>query len=454
MLPRFLQYILAGIGVFLLFGVSVLVHEFGHFIVAKLLGMQADTFAIGFGPAIWKCRRGATEYRINWIPFGGYVALPQLDPAAMSAIQGGDGKTLPPAAWWKRILVAVAGPAGNIIFGIVLALFIAVMPWSNLHPGFEHLDATTIGWIVRGGVAEKAGLRVGDSVQAVGGIPVGTFDEFIQECHIQSGGTGHLATLTVSNRLDGAVRELSVPLGTNSAGFYAVRGIQMADICSVGEPKAESPAARAGIRAGDLIRRVDGEYLFCYTDFTNRIAASEGALLRLELLRDGEPVEVELSAAYDEEQARWLLGLPIGIAEISPRQWMKYRNPVRQLTGDAGAIFRMLGALVAPQHKGESGKVAKSLGGPVLILASIWQWLLVSFPVALGFIRFLNINLAILNLLPIPVLDGGHVIFALYEGIFRRKIPKRVLDLIMNFFVGLILILFAILVFRDFTRLF
>ena len=453
MFPRILQYILAGVGVFLLFGISVLVHEFGHFLVARLLGMRADTFAIGFGPAIWKRRRGDTEYRINWIPFGGYVALPQLDPAAMSAIQGGDGTPLPPAAWWKRILVAVAGPFGNIVLGAVFALIVAAMPWSNLHPGFEHLDATTIGWVLPGGPAAEAGLRPGDSVRAVGGIPVATYDEFVQECHIQSGSADLMALLSISNRLDGTVRELSAPLGTNSAGYYVVRGIQMADICSVREPDPDSPALPAGVRPGDLIRRVDGEIVFGYTDFTNRIARSRGAPMRLELLRGSAPVEVELAATYDEEKSRWLLGLPLGIAEISPRQWMKYRNPVKQLTGDAGAIFRTLGALVAPRHKGESGKVAKALGGPVLIFAGIWNWLLVSFPVALGFLRFLNVNLAIINLLPIPVLDGGHILFALYEGIFRRKIPKRLLDVVMNFFVGLILLLFAYLLFRDFTRI-
>lgn len=453
MFIRIFHYLLAGLGVLVLFGISVLIHEFGHFAAARLLGMQADTFAIGFGPAIWKRRRGGTEYRVNWFPFGGYVALPQLDPAAMSTLQGGDGRTLEPAVWWKRVLVAVAGPFGNVVLAVFLAFLVAALPWGNAHPGFDHLGEATIGWVTPGGTSEAAGLRKGDAILAVGGVPVGTTDELIQECHLQSGAEGHLVTLSVSNRVDGLAREATVPVATNAAGFYFLRDIRMAEICSVGDPKTNSPAALAGVRAGDLVRRIDGAFVFGFDDFTNHVAAAKGAPMRLEVLRDGAPQEFSLSAAYDEEEHRWLLGVPMNLVSLSPRQWMKYRNPWKQLTGDAGAIFRVLGGLVAPKHKGEAKKVAGALGGPVLILVGIWQWLLVSFPVALGFIRLINVNLAVLNLLPIPILDGGHVLFALGEAVFRRKPPKALVEGIMNVFLVLLLLLFAWLFFKDFSRI-
>ena len=451
---RILQFILAGIGVMLLFGVSVLVHEAGHFAAARMLGLQADVFAIGFGPALWRRRRGNTVYRINSIPFGGYVALPQLDPAAMSAIQSESGRSLPPAAWWKRILVAVAGPFGNIVLGVILALILSVMPWPSLHPpGFDHIGATTLASVQEDSTTAAAGIRRGDAILAVGGVPVSTHDEFVQECHLQSGSATHVAQLSVSNVLDGAVREVEAPLTNAASGFFVLPGIRMASICRVGALEPDSPAALAGIQEGDLVRTAAGELVFGFTDFTNAIANAAGKPLELGLMRGEEAVTVSVAARFNEEEDRWLLGVHLDSLDTSPRQWMKYRNPMRQLKGDAGAIFRVLGGLVAPRHKGESRKVAESIGGPVIILASIWQWLLVSFPVALGFIRFVNVNLAIINLLPIPVLDGGHVMFALFEGIFRRPIPRRVYETIINAFVILLLLLFAVLVFRDIARL-
>ena len=141
--PSFLQvlgqclaWFLAALAVVLLFSLTILVHEGGHFLAARWLGLEADVFAIGFGPALWKKKAGRTEYRFNAIPFGGYVSLPQLDPAGMAAIQaGGKGKgkeadapAVPPAAWWKRVVVAAAGPFGNLVFAVLLALLVWALP--------------------------------------------------------------------------------------------------------------------------------------------------------------------------------------------------------------------------------------------------------------------------------------------------------------------------------------
>ncbi len=442
-----LRYIAAGLGVFLLFGVSVLIHEAGHFLAARALGMRADVFSVGFGPAIWKRRRGGTEYRVSAIPFGGYVALPQLDPSSMSTIQGGDGTELPPAAWWKRVLVALAGPFGNIVLGILLALVIAALPPHNPAPGFEHTAGTAVGWVMPGSPAEEAGLLLGDCVLSVAGAPVATPDEFLTECHLVSGAGS--APLVVSNRVSGAVRTVEAPLKKSaSTGYFSVPGILFASVCVIGEPGENSPASRAGLREGDRLFSVGGEPLFGFNDFTNRLAGAEGAL-SLTVLRDGAPLTVSVAPEFDAEAGRKIIGVPVNLLDTSVRQWMKYRDPWKQLRGDAGSIFRILKGLVAPKHKGEAGKVAGALNGPVMIFASIWVGLLTDFLVTLGFIRLLNVNLAILNLLPIPVLDGGHILFALYEAVFRRKISPKVLNIVVNVFAVLFLALFALLLFRD-----
>ena len=455
LLATVFPYIFATLGVLFLFGISVLIHEFGHFLAARLLGMRADAFAIGFGPALWKRKIGGTEYRINCIPFGGYVALPQLDPAAMSAIQSGSsGETLPPAAWWKRIIVAVAGPAGNVVLAIVLAFIVAVLPYEDTVPGFEHTAYATLGWVVPGSPAEAAGLRIGDLVLSVGGTPVQTVDECVTECHLLSGAEDGRVALVVSNRLDGAVRDVSVAQRETALGFFLPDGIEFASVHSAAEIATNSAAAAAGVLPGDLLHDIDGELVFGYADFTNRVAKSEGAPLRLGVLREGARVELTAAPTLDAESGRWLLGIALGIADCDAKQWMKFRNPWKQIKGDAGSIFRILRGLFFPKHKGEAAKVAGALGGPVRIFEGIWRWLLVSIPVTIGFIRYLNVNLAILNLLPIPVLDGGHVLFALWEGITRRKPSEKVMSVILHVFVVLLIALFALLLFKDTWALF
>ena len=152
----------------------------------------------------------------------------------------------------------------------------------------------------------------------------------------------------------------------------------------------------------------------------------------------------------DEEELPLLFcGLSPIVVNASVPQWAVHRTPGAQLKGDAKAIWRILGPLVGKHHKGERARIGKALGGPVMILSSMWLWLLSSFTATLAFVRFLNVNLAIINLLPIPVLDGGHVVFALWRGIFRREIPPRVLNALVNLFALLIIGLFLYLCFHD-----
>src|SRR5574344_901505 len=162
-----LVVVLSIIAVIFLFSLAVFIHEFGHFLAARALGMQVDCFSIGFGPAIWKKKVGGVEYRVSWILFGGYVALPQLDPAGMDKVQGdhgGKGRSLPDAEPWKRIVVAVAGPFGNIVLAVVLALLLAAVPWAR----FAELG-TEVGSCVPETPAAAAGVRPGERVVSVNG---------------------------------------------------------------------------------------------------------------------------------------------------------------------------------------------------------------------------------------------------------------------------------------------
>ena len=365
---EFLITVLAIIACILLFSFAIFIHEFGHFLAAKLLGFQVDTFSIGFGPALWKKKIKGVEYRISAIPFGGYVALPQLDPAGTAGVQGsqteGEGETkdeesdaepIVPMANWKKIVVAFAGPFGNMVLAVALAFVLSAVPGAR----FGELSAK-IGGLVDDGPAAKAGLQVGDIVLSVNGNAVKTWTDMMTEVQI----AGERAAEFVVDR----------------SGTNVVLSIT---------PK------RDAVTGGCLIMALS-------TTNSARCAA-----------------------------------------------WMPDRNPFRQLAWDAGSMGRVLKALVTPK---EAKAAAKSLGGPVMIAEGLYHQVRNDGWDALGFLRFLNVNLAVLNLLPIPVLDGGLILFSLIALIFRRPVPRKIVDNLSMVFMYLFLALMITLVWRDVAR--
>ncbi len=364
---EFIYTVLAIIACILLFSFAIFIHEFGHFVAARLLGFKVEVFSIGFGPALWKKNFGGVEYRISAIPFGGYVALPQLDPAGTKALEngnkaeGGDEKAAKaaavkdPATPLNRIIVAFAGPFGNIVLAVVLALVLGVAPGAR----FGEIPAE-IGEVLESGPAAKGGMKAGDTVLSVNGNAVASWTEMQTEIQI----AGTAPAKVVVQRGD-AQKELTVtPVRDDVTGICAILA-------------------------------------FSTTNFVKTAA------------------------------------------------WMPARSPLKQLAWDAGQIGRVLKALVTPK---EAKAAAQALGGPVMIAENLYTQVRRNGWDALGFLRFLDVNLAMLNLLPIPVLDGGLIFFALYELLTRRKVSKKIVDGLSMVFMCLLLALMIFLVFRDVGR--
>lgn len=346
----------------LLFSLAIFIHEFGHFIVAKALGFKVEVFSIGFGPALWKRRRGGVEYRVSAIPFGGYVALPELDPEGTKAIENGrkvsdsEVERLAPKPPWKRIAVAFAGPFGNVVLAVFLALLLSAVPGVK----FGEIPAE-IGRVLPGGPAEKGGMLAGDVVRSVNGHAVRTWTEMQTELQISGAG----------------------------------------------------PAA-------------------------------------VEVERGGSVVNLEIAPMRDEVTGAWFMQAVSTTNNCGgAAAWMPARNPIAQLKWDFMSISRVLKALVTPK---EAKAAAQALGGPVMIAEGLYNQVRRNGWDAIGFLRFLNVNLAVLNLLPIPVLDGGLILFALFELLFRRRPPKKLVDGLSMAFMWLFLALMAFLVYRDVSR--
>ena len=424
-----------------LFGITVFVHEFGHFIVARRCGLVVKTFSIGFGRAIFKWEKDGILYKIGWIPFGGYVALPQLDPEGMEKIQGDEtSEKYPDISPGKKIAVAVSGPLGNIVLAVLLALAIWLIPGNDAGTQLRPI----IGSIETNSAAYAAGLRQGDEITTVNGAAIKNWYDFSVETLLKNSDT---ASLEVRNA--GAERNLDVPVVKGEAGVRTMEGVEPAFPCLFGAVTAGSPADHAGIKSGDTALSFNGVTVLGWEHFTELVQAVEpGVPAALTIERKGEKLDLSIIPEYNEEYKRIMVGVQLGGSGLP---WMLYKNPLDQLKYDALAIVRVLKALVTPS---EAKQAAGGLGGPIMIFTMLTMSIKTGLVNTLGLIRFLNVNLAVLNLLPIPVLDGGHIVFSLWHGITRRKVNVKIQTALINFFAVLLIGAMLILSFNDIDRKF
>ncbi len=427
-----------------LFGITIFVHEWGHFIVAKKCGLVVETFSIGMGPALWSKKIDGIVYKIGAFPIGGYVSLPQLDPAGMERMQGenGDGErtAMPDISPWKKIAVAVAGPFCNIVFALLIGIIVALAPQT-----ISDEDGVFIAEVSTESAAYTSGIRNGDEITAVNGNPVKSWYETRVEI-LLAGGKEKPIALTVNNDRDGE-RVLVVAVNPPDSAEHLIEGVSQAMPCQVQQVIPDSPAEAAGLIENDIIIKINGTIVQGVTHFIETIQKNGDQKIPLLIKREGEYQTLHVSPNYDKENDRVMIGIFFGGTLSMP--WSLSGNPIEQIKSDASSIFRLLKALTTP---GESKQAAGGLGGPIAIFTMIWIALKMGIINALGLIRFININLAILNLLPLPVLDGGHVCFALWEGITKRKVHPKVVASLINTFAILLISAMLILSLRDVER--
>ncbi len=439
-------YILAMV---LLFSASIFVHELGHFLVARAFGMVADVFSIGMGRAIWKKKIGATTYKIGWLPLGGYVALPQMDPNSFlegnpepAAPDGAPPRVLPRVAPWKKIIVSLSGACGNLVFAFLLATLV----WYAGKPASLQERNSIIGYVVPGSAAQTAGIAIGDQILAVNGEPVKSWQEVIEKVALTPVQPVLLDVYKLETR---RTHEIELDPVRNELGIWALPGLEGMDTRHVASVYENSPAAEAGIKPGDHLVAYNGQYLYSRGHLAQLIQANGDAPATLDIQRDDKTLTVTLAARYDGELDLYLIGVIYNTVADMDYGTLVHPTPWAQVKGHATSLFRFLRALLSPST---SGAAAGAVGGPLLIFLMLWLMIKSSFMLAIWFTVFLNVNLAIFNLLPIPLLDGGHVIFNLWEMITRKPLPARVINTLMNFFAVLLLGLVVVLMYRDTTR--
>jgi len=304
---------------------------------------------------------------------------------------------------------------------------------------------TTVGSVEETSEAYAQGVRAGDRILSVNGEKVKTWTEYAMLC-VFAGESGKDIALELESNDE--VKTVDLPLVETDLGIHAIEGIDKSSICAVGEVFEGSPAAESGLMYRDVIREFDGQKVLNSIHLIGMVSTKRDQAVPLVIEREGKEIRTSITPRYNEELDRTMIG--IAFAPVQAVSWMQYKSPSAQLKNDLWQIVRMLKALTT---RGEARSAAKGLGGPAFIFFSLWVAIRASFMNAIGFIRFLNINLAVLNLLPIPVLDGGHLVFALWEMITRRKPHPKLVNTLVNVFAVLLICVVLLITVRDFIKI-
>ena len=434
------------------FGGSIFVHELGHFWVAKKRGVKVDRFSIGFGPAIFKWTgKDGVEYRLSWLPLGGYVALPQL--ADMRGLEGepaGEIAALPSPNYTTRMLVFGAGAFMNVLFAISLAtiLWQAGIPASadmqrarigHVLPEIELPDGRTVP-----SPAAEAGLRAGDTIVAIDGIPVTTWDEMRQILFTGSGRTADgrpQAALTIRRGEETLILSARPVL----AGDERMRmlGVSHYERLIVGEIDPGSLGEKTGLQKGDVIAALDGVPLTSVQTYVAGLRANPARPSELVVERAGQKATLAVPARPDAKEPA-----DLGIG-FDPETVMIHPTPLKQISDNVRMTFRTLGSLL---NRNSDVGISK-LSGPIGIARVFHITAQEGIRYVLWFTIVVNVNLAIFNLLPLPVLDGGHMLFATIGRIRGRALPQGFIHAAQSVFVAALLSMVLYVSFFDVRRI-
>jgi regulator of sigma E protease len=430
----------------LVVGVMVLVHEWGHFIVARIFGVRVEVFSIGFGPRITGWRRGPTDYRISALPVGGYVKMAGDTPEEERSGAPDEFLSKPR---WQRALIIVAGPSMNVISACMI-FFLIFYGYGVLQAAYMAKPPVIAG-VLKDSPAQQAGLKAGDRLVEVNHVPTATWEDVgkgldagkskdrVELVYERAG-----QKLNAAPQADPARREtLSAPalLG------YPQDPVQLETVV------AGLPADRAGLKEDDRVLAVDGAPVVSQDQFVETIKTSGGKLLNIEIQRDGKlltiPVQPLLDTAPDGHKS-WRIGVQPAPVEFRYRRLSLVEAAERageQTVGLTGLIFGTVAQLV-------SGHASiKEVEGPVGIMRYSGEAARRGLYELAFLTAGISLNLAILNLLPIPILDGGHILLLLLEGIRRRDFSSVFRERFLQVGMVFILLLFVIVMYNDIRKL-
>jgi regulator of sigma E protease len=416
-------------------GVMVLIHEWGHYIVAKKLGVTVKVFSIGFGKRLWGWHKNGTDYRISALPFGGYVKMAGDNPLEATTNDPGEFLNHPR---WHRFLIALAGPAVNILFAIVMLGLI-------FHYRYERPLPAVVGTVEQGSPVQQAGLQPGDRIKAIAGKQDPNWQDIMAaialnpnqpvEMTIERGGQEQ--TIRFAPKVE-------TPDQTGSPDFEPAQPMTVTQLVP------GDPAEKAGIRVGDTITKVDGHPVFSVIGLRKHLQTANGGPVQIELSRKGELLTLQVTPKNGgtAEKPLYQIGMLSNPIEVVRLPWTQaFAQSWTENKQNALLIVELLKKMV------ERKVSMKAMSGPVGIAQMSGQAARSGFPTLLAFMCLISINLGVMNLLPIPILDGGVILLLAIEGLMRRDISLNIKERIYQASFVFLVVFAAIVVFNDISKM-
>jgi regulator of sigma E protease len=418
------------IGVVIVLGVLIFAHESGHFFVAKLFRVRVLVFSFGFGKRLFGFRKGATDYRVSLVPLGGYVRMAGDTPEENQAGNPDEFLSRPK---WQRFLILVAGPFMNVVIAIGFVALISMVGTESF------IIQPVIGEVSPGKPAARAGLQPGDRIVAINGEKIDDFTDMRLAIGMNSG-----TPLRVDYLRNGQARTTTMTPEKENSEFGPVgrAGIRPYYDTTVGRVKPGSPAARAGLRSGDRIVAVNGKPVAQLAEFDAAIEAAKGAAAGLDIVRGNGRFHGTLAAATPDPSDPYRgfipptqihkLSLGPAIKDSVAQNWKMLRYTFITL----GRLFRNEGSV-------------KELSGPISIARISGEAVRHGWINMIGLMALISMQLGIMNLLPIPVLDGGHIMILLIEGVARRDLSLAVKERIQQVGFAVLTALMLVVLYND-----
>lgn len=420
----------------------IFVHEFGHFLAAKVFGVRVLTFSFGFGKRLFGVKRGDTDYRLSLLPLGGYVKMAGDDPSKPR--EGDPGEYLAKPRW-KRFIIVMMGPTMNVAMAVVLMTVLNHFHYQR--PAYEEQPAR-IGRVDPNSPAASSGLKAGDLIVRYESLQNPDWEDLLLKV-----ATTVNETLPIEVEREGKRVSLSItpePKGSDRTGYIGVLPVQPAVIHAV---EANMPAVRAGLEPGDRIMAVDGGTIYQGAAFVDALQEGKGKEVTVTVMRQGKQFDVRMKPVYApiENGAAWRIGASFSIL---PDDMVVRQLPWEQALGTSVEFcvqnslltFEVLEKIVMRKMSTDT------LSGPIGMAEMSGQAYSMGFPTLVLFVAMISLQLGIFNLLPVPILDGGAIVLLIIEGIMRKDLSLEVKERVIQVGFVFLLLLAVFVTYNDIMK--